>query len=182
MLRQIQRCEEFNKTRPATLKPHRVFKINIIDVLEKCDDRYQCSSCQLFKYCRGKAKDGDGYITVEHGLQTLFSSSRQKFESEMLLMRPSSDFTYFINWDRTKNILDDERTFDPTLDTFAIFDFGAGRCPHASLLVQAMPPETKGGPRTYYVLDEWTEEGSLERLVQRMAGVHPSITVSRSGC
>jgi hypothetical protein len=175
VLRQIERCAEFNRTKPATLKPHRVFKVNVLDVLEKCDDRYQCSSCSLFPYCKGKAKQGEGYITVEHTLQTLYSSSRQKFESEMLLMRPSSDFTYFVNWDRTKNILDDDRAYDPALESYVIFDFGAGRCPHAALLIQSSPPETKGGPRTYYVIDEWTEDGTLERMVQRMKAKYPRL-------
>ena len=64
------------------------------------------------------------------------------------------------------------------------FDFGAGRCPHAALIVQKDPPAIdtvtgkarKGDPGQYWVIDEFLDDGSLESMIHRIKQKYPSIT------
>jgi hypothetical protein len=171
VLKAIERAEEFNKVRPESLLPHKVFRICFLDILQKCDDRYQCSTCPLFKYCHGKAKQGDGFISIADAMQTMFSSSRGSFESQMLLLRPTSELTYFTGFDPFKNVLEGEAQakYDPHLSTYLMIDFGGSRCPHAALLMQ------QNFLGIYYVIKEWQQMGHLENLVSDIKSDFPQL-------
>jgi hypothetical protein len=86
ILKQVERYEQYNKTRNPHLLPCRVFRTCLIDLLEKCDDRFQCHDektgqvCPLWSYCRGRAKEGDGFYQIGRALETMTYSSKSYFQ------------------------------------------------------------------------------------------------------
>lgn len=60
-----------------------VFLWNVWDVVEKCKGR-KCDDCQLYVYCEGKAKQGDGYYKIEDIITTMNRTKPNKFILEML--------------------------------------------------------------------------------------------------
>jgi hypothetical protein len=174
VLKQIERYQEFNKTLNPHMLPCAIFKICLLDILEKCDDRFQCYDeinkrhCALWTYCKGKAKDGDGHYKVTSAFETMRDSSRQTFEAQMLLLRPSSEFAYFHNFDVVKNVNDPDRELDPTMLSFTIWDFGGVHCPHACLVVQ------KSADGIYYVVDEFFAMGALDGLINKVLTRYPN--------
>lgn len=172
ILRQIEKYEEFNKGKPDSLKARKVYRTCLLDVLEKCDDRYECydektkKHCDLWMYCKAKAKKGEGFYKVESALEMMGDQSRQTLESQMLLLRPTSENSYFYNWS-VKNVCDPEVEMDGSPDLkIMVYDFGGARCPHACLILQK-----KGGVLT--VLDEYTGMGRLEDLAGRVRAKYP---------
>jgi len=182
VLKQIERYREFNKTKNPHLLPCRIFKICLIDILAKCDDRFVCHDdrtdtlCPLWTYCKGKAKTGEGFYKVESAFETMRDSSRQTFESQMLLLRPSSEYAYFHNFNIAKNVSDPDRELDPAMLTFSIWDFGGAKNPHACLIVQKQENPKAADFGCYYVVDEFLGMGNLESLIQRVKGKYPNAT------
>lgn len=181
ILRQIERLTASAST--PGIRPAKVFRICLLDILEKCDDRYVCQvkdpvtgevmqECPLWKYCRGVAKTGSGgYYKINAAYETLRDQSSQKFESEMLLMRPCSELTYFKNFSHANNVLTDEVELDRTQQIYLMIDFGGGRCPHAAVLAQKNMTT-----RVYTIVDEWTQMGLLEGMIVRIKARYPDIT------
>jgi len=176
VLKQIERLEEFNKSRNPHLLPCRVFRVCLLDILVKCDDRFQCNdpvtgkNCPLFRYCQGKAKNGDGFYKIESAFETMRDSSLQVFESQMLLLRPSSEFSYFHNFSVARNVVDPEVPYNPALLTFLACDPGGSRCPHAALLVQK--DKATG---IYTVIDEFLGMGLIEGFIDRIKAAYPRL-------
>lgn len=173
VLRQIERCKDFNATKPDHMQAHRVFRICLIDILEKCGDQYECLTCPLHPYCQGRAKNGEGFVTVENALQTMYSGSKPNFESQLLLLRPTSEHSYFYNFDRAKQVSEPEVEWDNAKEGFVCFDFGGSRCPHACLVMQ------KGADGVYYALDEFQRMGRIEGMIEEVKRAYPSITDAR---
>lgn len=173
ILKQIERYEAFNKTKPDALLPRNVYRICLIDILAKCDDRFTCSNCHLWKYCKGRAKQQDGFIDVGEAIGKMLNSSLQTFESQMLLLRPSSEYAIFGGFSVASHVLDPEVSFNPQHDTFLPFDFGGKRCPHASLLIQRVPPKTKDEATVYSVIDEFQGWGLLENMIAEIKMKYP---------
>lgn len=185
ILKQIERYELWNKTKQEHAKPRRVFRICLIDFLQKCESKYKCfdekteTHCPLWQWCKGRAKEGEGYYAVSAAIESLGDQSSQRFEAEMLLLRPTSEFAYFHNFDAKKNILypdgigdKKERELDPTLKTFIAFDGGGSRCPHAAVVMQ-MTNETT--PR-WIVLDNFTMMDFIEDLIADVKRKYPQAT------
>ena len=86
ILRQISRYEKFNESRNPSLLPCRVFRICLLDILKQCDDRFECDRCELWRYCQGRAKQGQGVYRIESALETMRNGSLPVFESQMLLL------------------------------------------------------------------------------------------------
>jgi hypothetical protein len=189
VLKQIERYEQFNTTKNPHLKPCRVFRICLLDILAQCDDRFHCFDeetkrhCPLWRYCKGTAKQGSGFYKIESALETMRDSSLQVFESQMLLLRPSSDYAIFGGFSIIQHVLDPEVVFDPKKETFLIFDFGGKRCPHAALLVQRDRIQNKNDPSTYYVIAEFEGMGLLEYLIDKIKMEYPeACRVARCYC
>ena len=73
-------------------------------------------------YCNGIAKTGaGGFLTIDHALNLLSSGSKANFESQFLLLRPSSEFSYFHNFDPAKNVCDPAVEWDDARESCVIF-------------------------------------------------------------
>ncbi len=76
----------------------RVFRWGVVDVLDKCTDRYECigedSKCPLLSECCGKAKGRDkrgqtpGHISIDDALMLKSRVSSSTWDAEMLCLRP----------------------------------------------------------------------------------------------
>ena len=180
ILRQIERYELYNKKLLTGVKPCRVFRTCLLDILVECDDRFHCDTCPVFKYCKGRAKEGTGFYKIESALETMRDSSLPTFESQMLLLRPSSEFTYFENFSAV-NIVDDIQ-LDSQKEWFVDFDFGGSRCPHAAVIVMRDVPKGREDIPTYYVVDEFLGMGLLENLIGQIKAKYPKILDAQCFC
>lgn len=99
----------------------RIFKWCLWEVIEKCVDR-NCSQCRLWTDCMGKAKNADGYFSIDDCLIQMARSSRVGFESEMLCIKPSLENVVFSDFDTAIHVgaLD----YDPALPLYRAIDFG----------------------------------------------------------
>lgn len=179
ILKQIERYEHFNETKPDHLLPRKIFRICLIDILAQCDDRFKCYDeikkvhCPLWKYCKGRAKEQDGFYEVGEAIGKQLNSSLQTFESQMLLLRPSSEYAIFGGFSIATHVLDPDLPYDPKKESLLVFDFGGKRCPHAALLIQRVPPKEKGEVTTYEVIDEFEGMGLLENLIASIKAKYP---------
>ncbi len=175
ILKQVEKYENWNKQLLPGVKPAAVYRICLIDLLERCPEVFKCfdestgQHCPLWAYCKGKAKEGDGFYKVTAALETQRDSSRPTFESQMLLMRPSSEHSYFPSFSMATHVLDN-LPYDPTLATYFGVDLGGSRCPHAAVVVQ----RTDQG--VYRVVDEFTAMGNIEHLLDRVKARYPDAT------
>ena len=176
VLKMIERYDEFNKVKAPSMLPARVFVTCILDVMDRCDDRYSCynketkAHCPLWTYCKGKAKEGGGFLKIDKVIERAISTSRPDFEAEYMLWRPSSEYSYFPDFSIAEHVLDPDRPLDPYMLTLIAFDFGAGRCPHGAVIMQ----KDKNG--NYFVVDEFEMSCSLEVFCDVIKEKYPNIT------
>jgi hypothetical protein len=99
----------------------KLFKWCVWETIENCTDR-TCSRCALYQYCRGKAKQANGYLKIDDVITQMKRSSKAAFESEMLCIKPSAENLVFGDFDTGINV----RTLDynPNLPLYRSLDFG----------------------------------------------------------
>ncbi len=173
----IEAFKQYNANRPEHMKPNKVFRICLLDILETCDSRYKCydeekqQHCMLWDFCKGKAKDiPGGYYKISEAIKKLSGSvSKRAFDSEMLLKTPLAENAYFPSFS-SKHIIDPPKPYNPgNIDTQISFDFGGVRCPHAAIITQR---DVHG---TFSVVAEYEGDGNFEKLIERIKGNHPNI-------
>lgn len=122
-----------------------VFKWCLWEVVERCTDR-NCSQCQLWCDCQGKAKKADGYLKIDDCLTQMRRASRVGWESEMLCKKPNLENVVFDEFDPVVHVkpLD----YDPNLALYRTLDFGFVN-PFVCLWVQV------DGTGTVRVIDEY---------------------------
>ncbi len=98
-----------------------IFKWCIWEVMEKCTDR-SCSTCPLDKYCRGRAKQCDGYFKIDDCIAQMRRSSTAAFEAEMLCKRPNLDNAVFPEFDPDVHVK--HVSFTELLPLYRAVDFG----------------------------------------------------------
>src|SRR5258705_3840752 len=67
----------------------RVIRWCILDVLEKCPKERECATCPLEADCGGKAKEADGFVSIDDAILMKGRVSRDTWEAEMLCRKPS---------------------------------------------------------------------------------------------
>ena len=122
-----------------------VFKWCLWETIEKCVGR-DCSRCPLWGDCRGRAKNAAGYLRIDDCITQMRRSSRSAWESEMLCIRPSSEYIVFGEFDSDVHVRPVD--YDPNLPLYRTLDFGFVN-PFVCLWVQA---DNEGGVR---VIDEY---------------------------
>ena len=50
-----------------------------------------CEACDLWEDCEGRARQADGYFSIEDAISHKRKVSRETWESEMLCLMPSSE-------------------------------------------------------------------------------------------
>jgi len=110
----------------------RVFRWCLWEVIEPCRDR-NCSQCVLWEDCRGRAKEGQGYYSIDDAISQKRRSSKQSWQVEMLCQRPSRSDLVFAEFDRNEHVQSVEYQSD--LPLYRSIDFGFSN-PLACLLLQ----------------------------------------------
>ncbi len=172
----IEAFNEFNRDKPEHMLPQKIFRICLLDILQTCDDRYQCynektgKNCMLWDFCQGKAKDiKGGYYPIDVAIKHISSdTSRQSFDAEMLLQQPIPTKAYFKSFGK-QHILEVPLAFNPAAETFIAFDFGGIRCAHAAVIAQR---DLAG---VFYVIDEFESKGNFENLLYSIKSKYPGI-------
>ncbi|MHB1158119.1 MAG: hypothetical protein ACYC26_14935 [Phycisphaerales bacterium] len=125
-----------------------------MDVLERCGAERDCATCGLWDVCGGRAKRGDGFLSLDDVLSQRRRSSAAAFESEMLCRRPSRSDAVFPQFDPATHVRAVER--DESLELVGGMDFGI-RCPTVMLWAQVriMRAEARTPVVCVEVLDEY---------------------------
>ncbi len=163
--------------KPAGMKPKRIYRICVLDIIERCDPKlYQChnpvtkKNCALWDFCKGKARDGEGYYKIANILSHIGGEAgKRAFDSEMLLQHPKEKDAYFDSFS-TKCIVNPVNKLDPTRLTFLGWDFGGVRCPHTCIVVQK-----NVNTGEYFVIDEFGGMGLLENVITQLVIKYPDI-------
>lgn len=74
----------------APARGYRLYKWCIICVLERCEGR-ECGGCDLWEDCGGRAREADGYYSIESAITKKRQVSEQTWRSEYLCQIPSSE-------------------------------------------------------------------------------------------
>jgi hypothetical protein len=85
--------------RDARAGSRRLFRWSMLDVLERCDDRYACDTCVLLPECKGRAKkrpaEMAGHIEVADAVRMKRRVAETTWNAEMMCVRPrATDLVY----------------------------------------------------------------------------------------
>ncbi|MEJ2672339.1 MAG: hypothetical protein P8168_09110 [Deltaproteobacteria bacterium] len=75
----------------AAQSGYKVYKWCIFDVLEKCPLWRLCQDCDLWEDCQGKARQSDGFYSIEDAISKKRQVSHDTWLCEMLCQQPSSE-------------------------------------------------------------------------------------------
>lgn len=84
----------------------RVFKWNVIDVLEPCPPHRACASCPLWDDCQGRARHAAGFIRIDDAISQMRRISADVWKSEMLCERPSARDLVYPEFDESVHVRD----------------------------------------------------------------------------
>jgi len=110
----------------------RVFRWCLWEVIERCRDR-NCSGCPLWEDCCGKAKQADGYYSIDDAIAQKRRSSEQSWKSEMLCLQPNREDLVFPEFNPHRHV--HEISYDGNLPLYRTIDFGFTN-PLACLFIQ----------------------------------------------
>ena len=83
---------------------YQIFKWCVLDVLEKCVDR-DCNTCELWEDCEGRARNANGFYSIEDAISAKRKVSKETWESEMLCRMPSQEGLIYKEFDLTIHII-----------------------------------------------------------------------------
>ncbi len=104
----------------------RLYKWGVVDVLEHCDERYECETCPLFKECLGSAKGSDrpsGHLSIADAVSLKGRVSLSTWDAEMRCERPKSDDVVLPEFDRVVHVRE-RPDFDDEYRWVLGMDFG----------------------------------------------------------
>jgi hypothetical protein len=82
----------------APARGYRLYKWCVLDVLERCKGR-ECTGCDLYPECQGRAREADGYYSIENAITKKRQVSEQTWLSEYLCQIPSSEGLIYPEFD-----------------------------------------------------------------------------------
>jgi len=110
----------------------RLFHWCLWEVIERCRDR-DCSRCPLWEDCRGRAKQANGYYSIDDAISQKRRSSRNAWQAEMLCQQPNREQMVFPEFDTRLHVRD--LAYDANLPLYRALDFGFTH-PLACLFIQ----------------------------------------------
>lgn len=156
----------------AVQKNTRVIRWCVLDVLAPCEPARDCSTCALSPECGGRAKltwpgtdipQADGFLSVDDVLRIKNRLSQEKWEAEMLCLRPTRDALVFPSFNPAIHV----REFTPTFPLSLGVDFGFA-APFVALFIGV---DAKG---VVHVADEYLIKGmTVTEHTQKLLD-HPS--------
>jgi hypothetical protein len=88
----------------AAQSGYKIYKWCIFDVLEKCVGR-ECAVCELWEDCQGKAKQADGFYSIENAISEKRRVSRDTWLCEMLCFQPSQEGLIYKEFDYALHVV-----------------------------------------------------------------------------
>ncbi|MFI4915488.1 MAG: hypothetical protein ACIAS6_03140 [Phycisphaerales bacterium JB060] len=91
----------------ANAGTRRLFKWGVVDVLDRCDEQYQCDGCPLWNECQGSAKRDDrpaGHLSIADAISLKGRVSLSTWDAEMRCERPKSDDAVLPEFDRAVHV------------------------------------------------------------------------------
>ncbi len=104
-----------------------VFRWSVVDVLEACAARWQCSCCPLEAECRGRAKNPNqqGHIRIADAIQLKSRVGQACWDAEMLCQKPQRSHTVYPDFDQTIHVVGRDACWQPPAGSLiAGMDFG----------------------------------------------------------
>ncbi len=85
----------------------RLFRWNVLDVLETCPPARPCDTCSLHAECRARAKEHEGgHIAIDDAVTQKSRVALLTWESEMLCLRPKRTDCVFPEFDHRRHIFE----------------------------------------------------------------------------
>jgi hypothetical protein len=93
----------------------RIFRWNVIDVLEHCPEWRVCHTCALWDDCGGRAKrDGvNGFVPIDDVIAQLGRVGEVTWKAEMLCERPDVSDAVFPEFDPARHVFNDDTAMLP---------------------------------------------------------------------
>ena len=110
----------------------KMFRWCLMEVLEKCEGR-SCSQCYLYEDCKGRAKECDGYFSIDDAISQKRRGSKRGWQSEMMCLKPGASDQVFDEFDVDRNVC--KVGYDAGAELYRSFDFGYSN-PLVCLLIQ----------------------------------------------
>lgn len=141
----------------------RVYRWNGLDVAARCEPARACDPCPLEPDCRGRAKQADGFISIDDLMAQHRRTSDITWQAEMLCLRPSTRDLVYPSFDVDRHVAaidvranaDHRNTHGNDADqqtiTVAGMDFGL-RCPTVYLWARL---NGRGESRLLWIVDEY---------------------------
>jgi hypothetical protein len=89
----------------AAQSGYKIYKWCVFDVIEKCVGR-NCAICELWEDCQGKAKQADGFYSIEDAISEKRKVSRDTWLCEMLCFQPSQEGLIYKEFDLNIHVVD----------------------------------------------------------------------------
>jgi len=124
--------------RPRKSPPagYRLIRWCLWEVIERCPRRRRCQDCLLADDCRGLARNGRGYFSIDDAIAIKARSSRAAWEAEMLCRGAQREYLVFEEFDPARHVAKVEYCRDWPL--YRAIDFGY-RSPLVCLWIQVTP-------------------------------------------
>lgn len=95
MQKLVQRAREQNR---------RVFRWSVLDTLERCPPQRVCEGCVLWSDCKGQAKHGRGFISIDDAIQQMHRVGPETWRAEMLCEQPSRSTSVYPMFDQKVHV------------------------------------------------------------------------------
>ncbi len=73
----------------------RVLRWGAMDVAARCEPNRPCESCVLWRDCQGRAKEADGFVSIDDLVAQRHRSGDEQWDAEMMCRRPSRRHAVF---------------------------------------------------------------------------------------
>jgi hypothetical protein len=88
----------------AAQSGYKIYKWCVFDIMEKCVGR-ECSECELWEDCQGKARQADGFYGIEDAISEKRKVSRDTWLCEMLCFQPSQEGLIYKEFDMALHVV-----------------------------------------------------------------------------
>ena len=174
----------------------RVLRWCYLDVIEQCPPARNCEDCPLWHDCRGRAKQADGFLSIDDMIAQQRRTSDETWASEMMCRRPRHDTSVYPNFEVRRHVRA-AGNVDQTADgaqhgpggqgvrMIGGMDFGL-RSPLVMLWARLIRATEGSADDVIHVVDEYYETGltldaHLERISHRGWGALSWIGVDPAG-
>ncbi len=120
----------------ATPTGYRLIQWCLWEVIERCGPDRRCEDCPLAADCRGVAREGTGFFSIDDAIAIRARSSRAAWESEMLCCGVRRDHLVLREFDPSRHVAD--VPFNRAWPLYRAIDFGY-RSPMVCLWLQVTP-------------------------------------------